>query len=281
MHHARKVRMNRLLSTSHRCLDVAVDHGVFNEHGFLEGLRDMEGVVAGLVAAGPDAIQMNYGQADVLQRIPGRGKPALVLRLDCGNVYNAQRHSVLFDVLACEGDPVLPAVQLDASCAVVNLLLVAGEPDLHRQTIANISRVRPLCEQYGMPLMIEPLVMKVNETHGGFQVDGDAAKLAPLVRQARELGADLIKADPTDHVEDYAHVIEVARCPVLVRGGGKENIETVLAKAHAYLRQGASGLVYGRNIYQHPNPPRIVRALMGLIHEGWSAEQALASYSAG
>ena len=32
-----------------------------------------------------------------------------------------------------------------------------------------------------------------------------------LVRQARELGADLIKADPTDNVEDYHKVIEVAR----------------------------------------------------------------------
>ncbi len=31
-----------------------------------------------LVAAGPDAIQLNYGQADLLQDRPGRDKPALV-----------------------------------------------------------------------------------------------------------------------------------------------------------------------------------------------------------
>ena len=252
MYNAHKVRMNRLLRPTGRCLDVAIDHGVFNEHGFLEGLRDIEAVVAGLVAAGPDAIQMNYGQADVLQGLAVREKPALVLRLDCGNVYNTERHAVLFDILACEGDPVLPAVRMDAACAVVNLLLLPDEPEVHRQTIANISRVRPLCEQYGMPLMIEPLVMKVNEARGGFQVDGDRKKLVPLVRQARELGADLIKADPTDHAEDYHEVVEVARCPVLVRGGGKESVETVFQKAHAYLQQGASGLVYGRNIYQHP-----------------------------
>lgn len=281
MYNAHKVRINRLLPQSGRCLDVAVDHGVFNEHGFLDGLLNMESVISGLVAARPDAIQMNCGQADVLQRLPGRDKPALVLRLDCGNVYNAARHKTLFDILASDGDPVLPAVQWDAACVVVNLLLLPDEPELHRQTIANISRVRPLCEQYRMPLMIEPLVMKENDARGGFQVDGNPRLLIPLVRQARELGADLIKADPTDRPEDYAQVIEAARCPVLVRGGGKEGVETVFAKAHAYLQQGASGLVYGRNIYQHPSPSRIVRGLMGLIHEGWTPEQAAESYAAG
>ena len=60
--------------------------------------------------------------------------------------------------------------------------------------------------------------------------------------------------------------------------GGKKPIATVFAEAHAYLAQGAHGLVYGRNIYQHPNPGRIVRAFMALIHEGATAERALAIY---
>ena len=55
-----------------------------------------------------------------------------------------------------------------------------------------------------MPLMIEPLVMKDNAVAGGgYMVDGDTDKIMTLVRQARELGADLIKADPTDNVEDH------------------------------------------------------------------------------
>ena len=46
-----------------------------------------------------------------------------------------------------------------------------------------------------MPLMIEPLVMQDN-TNGGYMVDGNIDKILPLVRQAVELGADIIKADP-------------------------------------------------------------------------------------
>lgn len=279
MFNAHKARMGRLLSPAGRCLDVAVDHGVFNEYSFLDGLEDMERVVGGLVEAGPDAIQMNYGQADLLQRVPGRQKPALVLRLDAGNPYNAQTHKVMFDTLQHEPDPLLPALRLDAACVVLNLLLLPGEPDLHRQTVRNIARVRAECDRYGMPLMVEPLVMRGNDARGGYQVDGDKRLIVPLVRQARELGADIIKADPTDDPEDYHEVIQAARCPVLVRGGGKADIEEVFRRAYAFLQQGAHGLVYGRNIYQHPNPRRIVRAFMAMIHQGATDQQAWAIYT--
>ena len=61
--------MNRLFRQG-GCLDVAIDHGVCNEPSFLIGLEDMADVVDKLVEAGPDAIQMAYGQADLLQARP-------------------------------------------------------------------------------------------------------------------------------------------------------------------------------------------------------------------
>jgi class I fructose-bisphosphate aldolase len=275
---AHKARLNRFLAADGRCLDVAVDHGVFNEVAFLDGLEDMSAVVPALVTAGPDAIQMNVGQADLLQSIPGPRKPALVLRTDVGNLYNATTHAVMFDQLVHAEEPVLAALQLDAACVVCNLLLMPGQPDLHRQTVLNAGRLRAVCDRYGMPLMIEPLVLKANEQHGGYQVDGNKRLIVPLVRQARELGADVIKADPTEHPEDYHEVVQAARCPILVRGGGRKPIATVFAEAHAYLAQGAHGLVYGRNVYQHPNPARIVAAFMAMIHDGASADEALRLY---
>jgi len=126
--------------------------------------------------------------------------------------------------------------------------------------------------------MIEPLVMQANSARGGYQVDGDKNKLVPLVRQARELGADIIKADPTDDPEDYHEVIMAARCPVLVRGGGKDDLKDVLERSHAFLQQGAQGLVYGRNVYQHPNPSQVVRAFMALIHDDATPDEAWEIY---
>ncbi|KAG1182158.1 hypothetical protein G6F35_015682 [Rhizopus arrhizus] len=44
MTHNKEARLNRLL-TAGRCLDIAVDHGVCNEPGFLDGLEDMPAVI--------------------------------------------------------------------------------------------------------------------------------------------------------------------------------------------------------------------------------------------
>jgi DhnA family fructose-bisphosphate aldolase class Ia len=281
MYNSGKVRLNRLFNSSGKCLDVATDHGIFNEYSFLSGLESMAKVVAQLVEAGPDAIQMNYGQSDVLQSIPGKHKPALVLRVDVGNPYNPTTHEVLYNILQDENNPILGALRMDAACVVCNLLLLPGEPDLHRQTVRNIGLLRTECDKYGMPMMIEPLVMQRNDARGGYQADGNIELIVPLIRQARELGADVIKADPSDNPEDYYAVIEAARCPVLVRGGGKADLKTVFEKSYAFLQQGAKGLVYGRNIYQHPNMTLITNALMAMIHKDATPEEAWDIYQGG
>jgi class I fructose-bisphosphate aldolase len=156
-----KARMNRLF-TNGRCLDVAIDHGVCNEPTFMTGLEDMAAVVDQLIAAGPDAIQMNYGQADLLQSRPEKGKPSLVMRLDMGNPYNSQRHRTMWAELQNADEPIIGALEMDAACVVVNLFMLPDEPDLFRQCVRNIALVRASCAKYGMPLMIEPLVMLPN-----------------------------------------------------------------------------------------------------------------------
>ncbi|MBN9217193.1 MAG: aldolase [Mesorhizobium sp.] len=275
-----KARMNRMF-TNGKCLDVALDHGVCNEPSFLAGLENMPDVVDALIRARPDAIQMAYGQADLLQARPEKDKPALVMRIDMGNPYNSQRHRVMWSMLQNADEPIIGALEMDAACVVVNLFMLPDEPELFRQCVENISRVRAACHRYGMPLMIEPLVMLPNDVRGGYQVDGDAEKIITLVRLASEMGADIIKADPTEHAEDFHKVVEAARVPVLVRGGGKEDLKVVLNKSAALLKTGVRGLVYGRNIYQHSNPKAVVGALMALIHNEASGDEAWDIYNRG
>lgn len=274
---SQKVRLNRLFNQG-KCLDVAIDHGIANEPDFLIGLEDIASVMHSLVTAKPDAIQVNYGQADLLQQLPQRHKPALVLRTDVGNAYNAARHREMWAVLHNPDDPILAALQMDAAAVVVNLYLIPDEPGIFRQCIENIGRLRHACERYGMPLMIEPLVMAAAGQGAAYGSLGDVEKMVPLVRLARELGADIIKVDPTDNVEEFHRVVEAARCPTLVRGGGKGELGPVLTKSAALMAQGASGMVYGRNVYQHSNPTSVVTALMAIIHQGVSGEEALAIY---
>lgn len=270
-------RLNRLFNAgSGRALDVAVDHGFFGEASFITGIEDMDAVISTLVRANPDAIQLTLGQARLLQRVPGKQKPALVLRSDVANVYGNPLDTHIFSHHV--PNAIEEAVRLDAVAVCANLMHLPGRPEIREANIRSIMALREQATKYGMPLMIEPLVMQDNaKAGGGYMVDGDTDKIVTLVRQARELGADLIKADPTDNINDYSRVIKVAGdIPVLVRGGGRVDDRTLIERTIAVLEQGASGIVYGRNVVQHPKPAGITAALMAVLHAGATADDAMA-----
>src|SRR5215203_500119 len=230
----KQYRLNRLFhATSGRCFDVAVDHGMPGEAAMLQGIEDMEAAIDTLVDAAPDAIQLSVGQADLLQRHPGRDKPALVLRTDTPNIYAPEAPDEAWSFMI--DDPVGHAVRLDAACVVVNLLDVPGQEGLRRDCLEAISRLR----------------------------------------------ADVIKADPSDDLSQYHRVVTVARVPLLLRGGGRVSDREILERTHAVLEQGAAGIVYGRNVIQHESPAGMTRALMAVVHDGATPEQALGALAAG
>jgi DhnA family fructose-bisphosphate aldolase class Ia len=265
-------RLHRLFAPDGKCFDVAIDHGFFNELSFLGGIESMPAAIRTIVDASPDAIQLSIGQAHHLQTLPGKAKPALVLRTDTANVYGSTLPAYVFSQLIAY--PVEQALRLDATCVVANMFLIPNQPELYHKCLANISALKAECANFGMPLMVEPLVMQPSE-RGGYMVDGNLEKILPLVRQAVELGADIIKADPSDHVEEYHRVIEIAGgVPVLVRGGGRAPDEEILARTYALMQQGAAGIVYGRNVIQHASPRGMTRALMAIVHDGAAPEQA-------
>lgn len=267
-------RLNRLFhARSGRCFDVAIDHGFFNQTGFLDGIENMEKAVETVVRAGPDAVQLTVGQARHLQKIKGRQKPSLVLRTDVANVYGQELPSEPLSAMIAH--PALQAVQLDAACLCVNLFQIPNASSVTNQCIQNICSLKKESELYAMPMMVEPLVFRPNREKGGYQVDGDVVKIQHLVRQAVELGADVIKADPTHDISLYHKVVEAAGgIPVLVRGGGRAPDEEILARTEALMSQGVSGIVYGRNVVQHPNPAGMVSALMAIVHDGVKAAEA-------
>jgi DhnA family fructose-bisphosphate aldolase class Ia len=62
----------------------------------------------------------------------------------------------------------------------------------------------------------------------------------------------------------------------LARGGGKADELDILRRTHALMQQGARGIVYGRNVIQHPDPGAMTRAFLAIVHDGATPEAALA-----
>ena len=279
-------RLNRLFGPDGRALVVAIDHGQFREPSWLGRIRDMAAIVAAQVAAGPDAMTLAAGQASLVQDVKGRQRPALVMRADHTNSYTAERGGPAF-CIALEA-AVERAVALDAAAIVCGLLDIPGQPDLYRDCLRNVVHLRRETERAGMPLIVEVLAMTLRADVPG--VTDDVATIATLARQAAELGADVVKTDPTATVEEYAEVVLAAGGrPVLVSGGSPvlgelsagEADAALVRRSAGLLHAGAAGLSYGRPIVWAQDPPALTRALTALVHGRATADQAIAALTEG
>jgi class I fructose-bisphosphate aldolase len=160
----------------------------------------------------------------------------------------------------------------------VGYTLYVGSPR-QDEDFAQLMGVRARCEQYGMPLVVWSYPRgEAIERKGGrdsiYAVDYAA-------RLANELGADVVKlnvpafADPgnekspepyrelyeawkdLDENEAYRRAVEkvvtsAGRTMVLFSGGSKVSDEDLLTKARICVESGATGLIFGRNMWQRP-----------------------------
>jgi class I fructose-bisphosphate aldolase len=268
-------RLQRLFHPeSHRTLIVAIDHALFNNAAFLEGIEQMQKIVGKVAQANADGVLLSVGEAHHLQRLPGRGKPGLMLRVDPANFYS---DTVPTGHLQCRvfDNAVELALRLDAACILLNLLQIEDHPEMLNQCVQNVLRVKSDCERYGMPLGLEPLSFK--KTKDGYVGDENPDRVVTLARVAAELGADIIKTDSTSPVEEFHRVVEAASgVPVTVRGGSRASDREVLEHTEKLVKQDVAGIIYGRNVIQHKTPEKMARALRAVIHENASASDALA-----
>ena len=64
--------------------------------------------------------------------------------------------------------------------------------------------------------------------------------------------------------------------PTLIAGGPRMNtMEDTLGVVSGAMQAGASGVVFGRNIWQSKNPAGMVRALQSIIHKRSSVAEAM------
>jgi len=159
------------------------------------------------------------------------------------------------------------AVRLGADA--VGYTLYVGSPR-QDDDFLQLMDVREECERFGMPLIIwsYPRGAAVDKKGGRdslYAIDYAA-------RTACELGADLVKLNmPTinpakdaaapkpyselqvTEEEAVRRVVKSAgRTMVIISGGGKMGDESLLNKARLVMANGATGLIFGRNMWQRP-----------------------------
>jgi DhnA family fructose-bisphosphate aldolase class Ia len=225
---------------SGKCINIALDLGIFGERSFAKGIEDLAKSLPEIVAGQPDAIQLNPGGLKIFNSLDLKTDVAIALRLDVTNAYEARDIEYSWDTanLATLRD----AFDKRVKVVVLNLLNIDENSRLQEQCVQNIQLIGAKCREEGIPLMVEPLVMTAKSGTGTTSV-GDVNKIAALVRQAVELGS----VPPRE----------------------------LLERTRIAIDSGASGVVYGRNIVQHPTPAKFIQSIRAIVHENASVDEAM------
>lgn len=280
----KRTRLHRLLykygPANGTLLLLPIDQGL--EHGPRDFFVNPE-------AADPDfqlrvALEGGYSgivfQVGIAEKYMSRyaGKVPLVLKLN-GKTEIPSDKTPLSPQIASVED----AVRLGADA--VGYTLYIGSPRQEEDFI-QFSQIREECERYQMPIIVWAYPRgEAIEAKGGKE---SLYAIDYAARVASELGADIVKINvPKIHPEKDQMapkpynslqitqeeavrrvVASAGRCLVLFSGGEKEGDADLIHKARMAMEAGATGLIFGRNIWQRPYQEALamssqIREMMG------------------
>ena len=256
MESGKKRRLRRIFRSDNRTVVVPMDHGV--TIGPVKGLVNMQSIVNKLLLGGVDAVVVNRGIAKNVDT----GNAGLIVHLSGITVHCPDPNN---KVQICSVDD---AVRLGADAVSVHINVGAKQ---EAQMLSMLGKVACECDDYGMPLlaMMYPRGPNIRDSHA---VD----VVAHAARLGAELGADIIKTNYTGDVESFKDVVSSCHVPVIIAGGPKvETTRDVLQMVKDSITAGGAGLSIGRNVFQHEDPTKIVKALSAIVHKAASVDEAL------
>jgi putative autoinducer-2 (AI-2) aldolase len=157
------------------------------------------------------------------------------------------------------------AIRLNASAVGMSIFVGATNED---RSISNLGRLVNEAQRYGMPVLAVTAV--------GKDLARDARYLGLATRIAAEIGAHFVK---TYYCKDFNKVVEGCPVPIVIAGGKKIPELNALTMTENAIKEGASGVDMGRNIFQSDNPVRMIKAIRAIVHGGATADQAFETYS--
>ncbi len=161
------------------------------------------------------------------------------------------------------------------------LLRVADDDPGSLRTMLACAQAITEANRHGLRFFLEPL--PAAREAGSLRILKTPEALARLAGVASALGnssRNLWLKLP--YCDGYERVARATTCPILLLGGETAaSAEPFLGQVHAALSAGPNvrGALAGRNVLYagFDDPLAVAEALGGIIHEGWSVEEALAT----
>lgn len=244
---------------------IPIDHGASDFP--VEGLVNTEETIKSLISAGVDVILAQKGVVGHYSHLCKDTKTNMVVHLSVST-----RHAgpdAANKVLVGHPDEVFSRGGIGVSCQV-NI----GSPN-EAQMIERMGEVSRQSHKLGLPMfgMIYARGEYLNI------MEGDSTRgNAHAARLAFELGCDAAKTVWTGDAESFSQICKGVPIPLLVAGGPSSGDSlAILNMVRTALDNGASGVCMGRQVFSHPEVEKIAKAIVLLVHQDYSVEDAISS----
>ncbi len=256
----KRVRLERIFDRrTGRTIIVPMDHGV--SLGPIPGIVDIKSMANAIAEGGANAAIVHKGAAIFGHRGYGRDLGLIVHLSASTSLSPDPNHKVL--VASVE-----EAIKLGADAVSIHVNVGADD---EAEMLTQLGEVSASCMEWGMPLlaMMYPRGRKIQSEH-------DVEVVKHAARVGAELGADIVKTNYTGDVDSFKEVVKGCPVPVVIAGGPKMGSDReVLEMVAGAIEAGGAGTSIGRNIFQHKNPTKMVRAIAAIVHEGKDVEEAM------
>lgn len=252
----KEIRLNRITKNG-RMVCVTLDHGVST--GPIQGIEDIKSTISKVEKGGATTILIHKG---LMRLIPLFNQTGIIIHLSASTNLGLTPNRKILTTNVKE------AVRLGGDAVSVHIN-VGGkdEPEMLEQ----LGIVSGECDRWGMPCiaMMYPRGENIPNEH-------DPEKVAHAARVGAELGADIVKTVYTGDPDSFKEVVKKCPVPIAIAGGPKAKTEKdVFEMVRGALDAGAIGVTFGRNIFQHSEPTKMVKALTTLVIKNSSVSEAL------
>jgi fructose-bisphosphate aldolase/2-amino-3,7-dideoxy-D-threo-hept-6-ulosonate synthase len=253
----RDIRLSRILKKD-RMLCIPMDHGISN--GPIPGLENIHSVIYQCEKAGLTCVLVNKG---IIKTLPRAIDIGLIVHLSGStSIGPAPNRKVLMG-------SVEEALRLGADAVSVHINIGAKEEP---EMLYNLGVISDKCDEWNVPLiaMMYPRGETIKNQY-------DPEIVAHTARIGAESGADIVKSVYTGEVNSFRKVVKSCPVPIVIAGGPKAKTDKdIVEMCFGAMEAGAKGVTFGRNIFQHRNPPAIIHALSNIILGGKSPKEVLA-----
>lgn len=273
-YYGKKKRLKKII-TNGRMLVVPVDDSLI--FGPVDGLNNLSNTLNSIVNGKPSAILGYKGSYSLLSEMQNGFQIPYIINVTASTTTGQH----IQKIKSCT---VREALTMGADCVAAHVNFTS---EYENEMLQNLASIISEADENGIPTLAIAYPRKVGDDgkddnydiEKNTDIDAYTQRICRCVRTSVELGADIVKTQYTGSVQTFHRVVASALGrPVIIAGGPLLPIQDSYKIAKDAIEAGASGISYGRNVFNAKDIEAYIAGMKAIVFNDVSVDDALDIY---